>query len=156
MTTSSSSHPDLPVAEVAAAAARSRSTGPWSVAHLRVCWAALLAAGVILAIIAGLVADGRGLVGAVIGIGIVGAFFTLSTLVIAAVGARNPGAVMITALAVYVAKIIALGAVIVLLPGAGGIDPRWMALGVAVGLIAWMAAHLRYVWVTKIFYVDPH
>jgi ATP synthase protein I len=35
------------------------------------------------------------------------------------------------------------------------VNTRWMAGAVAVGLVAWLAAHLRYVWTLKLFYVDP-
>lgn len=148
--------PQLPVGDVQRAAARSRAAGPWSVAHLRICWLTLVPVGIVLAVVAALVAGGPALAGAGVGIVIVGAFFTISTLVIAAVGARHPHAVLVTALATYLVKIVMLGIVIVVLPADGPIAPRWMAIAVAIGLIAWMAAHLRYVWTAKIFYVDPH
>jgi ATP synthase protein I len=147
---------DLPLGEVERAAARSRAAGPWSTEHLRLCWIVLLIAGAVLAAVVGPLVGGRALAGVALGIGIVGAFFTISTLVIAAVGARNPGAVLLTALGTYLVKIVALGVVIVLLPRQGPIDPRWMAITVVVGLVAWMGAHLRYVWTAKLFYVDPH
>lgn len=147
--------PALPVREVARAAARSRSTGPWSIAHLRWCWLTLIATGAVTAIVASLASGGRAAAGAAVGFGIVGAFFTVSTVLIAAVGAKFPKAVLATALATYIGKIVVLGAVIVLLPPDGPIAPRWMAISVAIGLIAWMATHLRYVATAKIFYVDP-
>ena len=149
------SEPALPLAEVQRAEARSRATGPWSTEHLRLCWITLLAAGVVLAVVALVVAGATALPGVGVGIAIVGAFFTVSTVVIARVGARHPQAVLVTALAAYLIKIIALGVVIVLLPRHGPIAPRWMAIAVVVGLVAWMGAHLRYVWTAKMFYVDP-
>ncbi len=150
-----SQHPDLPLAQVRRAEERSRSAGPWSLAHLRVCWLVLLAAGAVLTVVAAAVAGGRAAASAGIGIGIVGAFFTVSAVLIAAVGARVPKAVLATALATYLVKMVALGAVVVLLPRDGYVQPRWMAGAVAVGLIAWVGAHLRYVWTAKIFYTDP-
>ncbi len=149
-------HPDLRLGEVERAAARSRADGPWSVEHLTICWIVLVVVGVVLATIAGLASGGAALAGAALGIGIVGAFFTVSTWVIARVGARHPHSVLAVALATYVVKIVALGAVVVLLPRNGPVSPRWMAAAVVVGLIGWMAAHLRYVWTAKVFYVDPH
>lgn len=146
---------DLPLDSVQRAAARSRAAGPWSLEHLRPCWITLLAAGAVLALVAGLTAGGRPLAGVAVGVGIVGAFFTLSAVAIAAVGARHPKAVMVTALAAYLVKIVALGVVIVLIPADGPISTRWMAIGVVVGLVAWLGAHLRYVWTARIFYVDP-
>lgn len=147
---------DLPLAEVERAAARSRADGPWSTEHLRLCWIVLLVAGAALALVAGLAAGASALPGVGVGIAIVGAFFTASTLIIARVGARHPRSVLVAALATYLVKIVALGVVIVVLPARGPISPRWMAIAVVVGLVAWMGAHLRYVWTAKVFYVDPH
>jgi ATP synthase protein I len=62
---------------------------------------------------------------------------------------------MVTALATYLVKIVILGVVIVTIPLNGPIAPRWMAIGVVLGLVAWMSAHLRYIWTTKLYYVDP-
>jgi ATP synthase protein I len=156
MTDSSGARPDLPLAQVQRAAARSRAAGPWSLEHLRLCWIALLAVGIVLAVVAALVVGGRALAGVGVGIGIVGAFFTLSAVAIARVGERHPRAVLATALVAYLVKIVALGVVIVLIPGNGPVSPRWMAIAVVAGLVGWLGAHLRFVWTAKIFYVDPH
>jgi ATP synthase protein I len=147
--------PDLPLQQVRKAAERSRAAGPWSIDHLWICWIVLLAAGAVLALVVGLVAGGTALAGVAVGIGIVGLFFTISTLVIAAVGARHPKAVLGAALAAYLVKIVALGVVIVLFPADGPVSPRWMAIAVVIGLLCWLGAHLRYVWTAKLFYVDP-
>lgn len=146
---------DLPVAEVARAEARSRASGPWSLEHLRICWIALALVG---APLAGIVAAtvGTGAAAAVaVGTLIVGGFFTVSTVFIAWVGARSPHMVLGAALGAYVAKIIALGIVVIMLPRDGWLTPRWLAIAVVAGLVAWLAAHLRWVWTAKIFYVDP-
>ncbi|TKV61081.1 hypothetical protein FDO65_05390 [Nakamurella flava] len=136
-------------------AERSRTRGMWSLAHLRLCWTALLAAGAVLGVIGGLTAGSRALAGVALGTAIVGLFFTVSAVVLARVGSRNPQAVMMGALTTYVAKVIALGVVLVLMPVDGPVDTRWLAGAVALGVFTWLAAHLRYVWTLKIFYVDP-
>ena len=83
-------------------------------------------------------------------------FFTVSTLVIAWVGQRNPKRVMWAAVGTYIVKIVALGVVLVMIPRDGPVvDTRWMAGAVGLGLFLWLGAHMRYVWTTKIFYVDP-
>jgi ATP synthase protein I len=145
----------LPLAAVRRAERRSRAAGPWNVDHLRVCWIVLVAAGMVVGVVAAVVAGGRGLLGAAIGTLIVGLFFTVSAVVIAAVGARHPGAVTKTAVAAYLVKIVILGVVLVLIPRVGAVDTRWMAIAVLAGLFAWMGTHLRYVWTARIFYVDP-
>lgn len=155
MTQPSAPHPALNYESVRRAGARSRAGGPWSVEHLKLCWLTLLSAGAVLVTAVAITMGTREVAGAAIGIAIVGLFFSLSTLVIAAVGRRKPGAVLVTALATYLLKIVALGVVIVTIPTEGPIAPRWMAIGVVIGLVAWMGAHLRYIWTAKLYYVDP-
>jgi ATP synthase protein I len=155
MTQPSAPHPALNYDAVRRADERSRAGGPWSVEHLRLCWVTLLAAGAVLVVVVSLTMTGRDVAGAAIGVGIVGLFFSISTLVIAAVGRRRPGAVLVTALGTYLLKIVILGIVIVTIPSNGPVAPRWMAIGVVIGLVAWMGAHLRYIWTAKLYYVDP-
>ncbi len=152
-----------PEAELAAniaaaqrAADRSRTGGVWSLGHLKICWLALAVAGVLLVIAGAVGSGGRAAAGAALGALIVGAFFTVSAVVIAKAGQRNPKLVMMAALAAYVVKIIALGLVLTFLPRDGVFDTRWMAAGVGLGLFVWLGAHMRYVWTTQIYYVDPH
>lgn len=148
-------HPDLNYVSAARAHERSRAGGPWSVDHLGLCWKVLVPVGVVLTIVAAIAAGPRALAGSATGIVIVGAFFTLSTVIVARIGARAPEMVLAAALGAYILKIALLGLVIMLLPLDGPISPRWMAIAVVVGLIAWMAAHLRYIWTAKLFYTDP-
>jgi ATP synthase protein I len=141
--------------DLAALAARRSAAGVWSLAHLRICWLAEAVATAVVAVL-GLVLRGAGaLVGGLLGGVIVGLFFTVSAVAIARVGARNPKRIMPVAIGSYIAKVVLLGAVLTVMPRHGFVDTRWMALGVGVGLCVWLAAHMRYVWTAKIFYVDP-
>ena len=144
---------DLRVAEQAAR--RSGAGGVWSLGHLRICWAALLVAGAGLVLAGVLISGSRAGWGAAVGTLIVGLFFSFSAVAIAKAGQRNPRLVMPAALGSYVVKIIALGFVLVLIPRDGAIDTRWMAGSIGIGLFGWLAAHMRYVWTSKIYYVDP-
>lgn len=144
---------DLTIAEKAAR--RSRTGGAWSLGHLAPCWAALVAAGAVLTVVGAFVSGSRAAWGAALGTAIVGVFFTLSAVVIAKAGERNPKMVMPAALGTYVIKIVALGVVLVMIPRDGAIDTKWMAGAVGLGLVSWLGAHMRYVWTSKIFYVDP-
>jgi ATP synthase protein I len=147
--------PPLRYELAARAEAEAQTGGGWSLRHLRICWAALGIAGVLITAVAVPVAGGRAGLGAVIGSLIVGLFFTVSAVVIARVGSRHPARVIWAALGAYVLKMIALGFVLVLTPRNGAIDTRWMAGAVGLGLAVWLAAHMRFVWTNKIFYVDP-
>ena len=144
------------IAAAERAANRSRTGGVWSLGHLKICWIALVVAGAALVLAGAIVAGGRAAAGAALGSAIVGAFFTVSAVVIAKAGQRNPKLVMIAALAAYAVKIVALGVVLTFLPRDGIFDTRWMAAGVGLGLFVWLGAHMRYVWTTQIYYVDPH
>ena len=95
------------------------------------------------------------MVGVVIGIAIVGLFFTVSALAIAKVGEVAPGAVMLAALLTYIVKVVLLALVLLTMPIDGFVNTKWMAGAIAVGLFGWLAAHMRYVWTLKLFYVDP-
>ncbi len=138
------------------AANRSRTGGVWSLGHLRVCWAALAVAGIALVAAGAIASGGRAAVGAAVGTLIVGLFFSFSAVVIAKAGEISPRLVMIAALLAYVFKIVALGVVLTLMPRDGVVDTHWMAAGVGLGLFVWLGAHMRYVWTTQIYYVDPH
>ncbi len=143
------------IAAAERAANRSHTGGVWSLGHLRVCWIALGAAGLVMAVVAVLVSGGHAAAGVVLGVLIVGSFFSFSAVIIAKVGQRNPKLVMAAALSAYVVKIVALGIVLIFIPRDGVFDTRWMAAAVGLGLFVWLGAHMRYVWTTKIYYVDP-
>lgn len=143
---------DLTTAE---RAARRSDKAVWSLAHLPICWAALGAGTAVLAVIGGLVTGWYAVWGTLIGGAIVGLFFTVSAVIIARVGARNPKRIMVAALATYVIKIVALGVVLTVMPRDGWVDTRYLAGSVGLGLFCWLGAHMRYVWTSKIFYVDP-
>ncbi len=155
MRTPSEAFPPLRLEFAARAEAEARSGGPWSLRHLRLCWIALGLAGGVLTGVAFLLRGSRAGVGSLLGTLVVGAFFTLSAVVIAKVGARHPGRVMMAALVVYIVKMLALGIVIAVLPRDTFVDTRWLAAAVCLGLIVWLAAHMRFVWTNKIMYVVP-
>ena len=127
----------------------------WSLDHLRLCWTVLAVAGVLVTAAAAVVAGWPGVFGALLGTAIVGAFFTVSAVIVARVGRENPSLVMLAALATYVVKIVALGLVMVLIPRDAVVDSRWMAGAIGVGLFGWLGAQLRTVWTRQILYVDP-
>lgn len=140
----------------AAIADRSRSAGAWSLGHLRLCLIALVAGGLALGTV-GAIVDGWGAVlGVLVGTVIVGAFFSFSAVVIAWVGRTNPSTVMIAALFAYVIKVFVLAVILMTMPIDGPVNVRWMAGAIGLGVFLWLAAHMRYVWTLKLYYVDPH
>ena len=105
--------------------------------------------------IAALVSGLGAVLGVLLGTVIVGAFFSFSAVVIAWVGKTNPGTVMVAALFAYVIKVLILAIVLMTMPIDGLIDVKWMAGAIGLGLFLWLAAHMRYVWTLKLYYVDP-
>jgi ATP synthase protein I len=138
-----------------AIADRSRSEGIWSLGHLKLCLTALIAGGLVLGIVGGFVAGLAAVLGVLLGTVIVGVFFTFSAVVIAWVGKTNPKTVMVAALFAYVIKVLVLGIVLATMPIDGGINVKWMAGAIGLGLFLWLGAHMRYVWTLKLYYVDP-
>ncbi len=134
---------------------RSRSAGIWSLGHLKLCLIALIGGGVVLGVIAALVSGLGAVLGVVLGTVIVGAFFSFSAVVIAWVGKTNPGTVMVAALFAYVIKVLILAIVLMTMPIDGLVNVKWMAGAIGLGLFLWLAAHMRYVWTLKLYYVDP-
>lgn len=134
---------------------RSRSAGIWSLGHLKLCLIALIGGGVVLGVIAALVSGLGAVLGVVLGTVIVGAFFSFSAVVIAWVGKTNPGTVMVAALFAYVIKVLILVIVLMTMPIDGLVNVKWMAGAIGLGLFLWLAAHMRYVWTLKLYYVDP-
>jgi ATP synthase protein I len=143
------------VAAAKRAADRSRTGGVWSLRHLTICWIALSIVGVAFAAVAAIASGGRAAAGAALGALIVGLFFSFSAVIIAKAGQRSPKLVMLAALSSYVFKVVALGVVLTVMPRDGAFDTHWMAAAVGLGLFVWLGAHMRYVWTTKIYYVDP-
>ncbi|NNG34146.1 hypothetical protein [Nakamurella aerolata] len=148
---------DRPLLDLSTAerAAKRSDMAVWSLGHLPICWAALGAGTAVLAVVGGLVTGWYAVWGTLIGGAIVGLFFTVSAVIIARVGACNPKRIMAAALATYVLKIVALGVVLTVMPRDGWVDTRYLAGSVGLGLFCWLGAHMRYVWTSKIFYVDP-
>lgn len=147
--------PPLNYALAARAEAQAQTGGAWSLRHLHICWAALGAAGLLVTTVGWVLQGSRAGLGALLGTIIVGLFFSVSAVVIAGVGAKHPERVMWAALVSYVLKMVALGFVLVFIPTDGIFETRWMAGAIGLGLAVWLAAHMRFVWTNKIFYVSP-
>lgn len=145
----------MPPLRLSLAESAQRSGPVWSLAHLKICWSALLVFGALLAGAGQIFGGGGAALGAGLGTVIVGLFFTASTVIIAKAGQISLKLVMPAALGTYVLKIVALGVVMVFIPKDGYLETRWMAGAVGLGVFVWLGAHMRYVWTSKIMYVDP-
>lgn len=131
------------------------STVPWDLSHLR---AGLATTGVLAAVGvpgAWLLRDGRAAAWVAAGLAIVAAFFSLGALAVAAAGKIADELTLPAALGTYLVKVVLLGALMVSVRGQAWLDPAALGLSVLVGTLAWTAVHVRRVWTSRIYYVDP-
>src|SRR5258707_257302 len=101
------------------------------------------------------VAGTRGLYGALVGIGIVVAFFGISVLAVGRAAKVSPPVMMAVAMATYIAKIIAFMIILVALQHVTVFNPRMLGLTAIVLIIAWSAAQVITMMRTKMLYVTP-
>ena len=113
-----------------------------------------VAAAIMVGLSAGLV-GAKGLYGALIGVAIVAAFFSISVLVVGRAARVSPQAMMVAAIVTYLVKIVALAVVVSSLHGLTAFSDR--ALGfTAIGcILVWSAAQVFTAIKVKMLYVEP-
>ena len=111
-------------------------------------------AAAMIAICAG-VAGAKGVYGALVGVGIVAAFFGISILVVGRAAKVSPMFMMAVAMATYVVKVLAFVIVLALLRHVTVFNARSLGLTAFVLIIAWCAAQVITMMRTKMLYVTP-
>lgn len=101
------------------------------------------------------VAGAKGLYGALVGIGVVTAFFGISILVVGRAAKVSPTFMMAVAMATYIVKILAFLIVLALLRHVTFFNARSLGLTAFVLIIAWSAAQVITMMRTKTLYVTP-
>ena len=109
---------------------------------------------VMVAICAG-IAGTKGLYGALVGIGIVAAFFGISIMAVGRAAKVGPMFMMAVAMASYIIKIIAFIIVVVLLHHVTVFNPRLLGLTAIVLILSWSTAQVIIMMRTKALYVTP-
>jgi ATP synthase protein I len=97
----------------------------------------------------------KGLIGALIGIGVVAVFFGISVLVVGRAARINPQAMMIAALGSYLVKFIALAALMVWLGKSSAFSGRLLGLTAIACILTWSAAQVITSMKLKVPYVEP-
>ena len=112
------------------------------------------AAAIMVAISAALVGV-RGLVGALIGVAIVTAFFGISVLVVGRAARKSPQAMMVAAMVTYLVKIVVLAVVVSALRGTTAFSTKTLGF-VAIGcILTWSATQVITAMRVKMLYVEP-
>ena len=109
---------------------------------------------VMVAICAGVVGT-KGLYGALVGIGVVAAFFAISILAVGRAAKVSPAVMMTVAMATYVVKIIAFMIVLTLLQHVTVFNDKSLGLTALVLILTWCAAQVVIMMRTKALYVTP-
>jgi ATP synthase protein I len=113
------------------------------------------AVAVPLVVVAGLLAGGKGALGATLGVAVVAVFFTVGVVVLGWAAKINPVALMNVAIATYVVKAFALLLVLAALGDTTLFDRRAFGLSILVAAVVWMAGEVRAFSNLKILYVEP-
>jgi ATP synthase protein I len=111
-------------------------------------------AAVMVALCAGLI-GAKGLYGALIGIGVVTAFFGISVLVVGRAARISPQVMMATAMVTYVVKIIGFMIVVILLGKSTAFSGRALGFTAIVCILAWCASQVVTTIKLKVPYVEP-
>jgi ATP synthase protein I len=101
------------------------------------------------------IAGAKGAYGALVGIGIVTAFFGISVLVVGRAAKVSPMMMMGVAMVTYIVKIIAFMIVLLLLRNVTAFNGRMLGLTAIVLILAWSAAQVITMMRAKMLYVTP-
>ncbi len=101
------------------------------------------------------IGGGKGALGALLGTAIVAAFFAISVFAVGRAAKVSPQAMMITAMATYIAKILALLLFVARFSNSTAFNPRLFGLTAIVCILAWSASQVTWSLRLKIPYVEP-
>jgi ATP synthase protein I len=119
--------------------------------------AVLIAApvGVVATVVSALVAGGKGLIGGLVALAVVGVFFVLGFAALMRITRDKPQVAMTAGLLVYCVQILFIGIFIILLGHTTLFNGRAFALTLLVTALAWVGGQIRHTLTSKMLYVDP-
>ena len=97
----------------------------------------------------------KGLYGALIGVGVVTAFFGISVLVVGRAAKIGPHVMMAAAMGSYVVKFIAFAIVMIALGKSTAFNGKMLGFTAHACILAWMVAEVVTTIRLKVLYVDP-
>ncbi|WP_328536674.1 hypothetical protein [Streptomyces sp. NBC_00344] len=119
--------------------------------------AAIIAApvGVAATVVSALVAGGKGLVGGLVGLAVVGVFFVLGFVALMRITRDKPQVAMTAGLLVYTVQILLIGIFIIVFGNTTLFNGRAFALTLLVTALAWLGGQIRQSLTSRMLYVDP-
>jgi len=97
----------------------------------------------------------KGAYGALIGVGVVTAFFAISIIVVGRAARANPMAMMIAALGTFLGKIVAFMIVLALLRHSTAFNGKMLGFTALACILAWSASQVITSMKLKMIYVEP-
>ena len=112
-------------------------------------------AALIMVVLSALVGGSKGLVGALLGVGLVIVFFGISAAAMSWASRKSPQITMVTAVSTYLVKILALFFLVVRYSGTTAFDGKLFGLTVVVLVVVWTSAQAMVSARLKVPYVEP-
>jgi ATP synthase protein I len=97
----------------------------------------------------------KGAYGALIGVGVVTAFFAISIIVVGRAARVNPMAMMVAALATFLGKIVAFMIVLAVLRHSTAFNGKMLGFTALACILAWSAAQIITSMKLNMLYVEP-
>jgi len=120
----------------------------WSIALTSV----VAAVAVVLCAVLG---GAKGAYGALIGVGVVTAFFAISIIVVGRAAKINPMAMMVAALATFLAKIVGFMIVLAILRHSAAFNGKMLGFTALACILAWSASQIATSMKLNLLYVEP-
>src|SRR6516165_2512950 len=112
-------------------------------------------AAVAMIVLGGIVGGGKGLVGALLGVGLVAIFFGIDALALSWAAHRSPQVMMVTAIVTYLVKILALLFLVAKYSGTTAFNGKIFGFTVIVCVIVWTTSQAVVAARLKAPYVEP-
>jgi ATP synthase protein I len=113
------------------------------------------AAGAAMIALGGILSGAKGLLGAALGVALVAVFFAVSVLAVRRASRVSPQAMMATAIATYVLKILILLVLVARFGTTTAFNGRFFGLTAVVCILVWSGAQVMWSLRLKVPYVEP-
>ena len=112
-------------------------------------------AALIMVVLSAIVGGGKGLEGALLGVGLVIVFFGLSAAAMTWASRKSPQVMMVTAISTYLVKILALFWLVIRYSGTTAFNGKMFGVTVVVLVVVWTTAQALVSAHLKVPYVEP-
>ena len=116
---------------------------------------ATVPAAVAMIVLSGIAGGGKGLIGALLGVGLVIVFFGIDALALSWAARRSPSVMMVTAITSYLVKILVLLVLVAKYSGTTAFNGKLFGFTVIACVIAWSTAQVLVAARLKVPYVEP-